>query len=82
MMGYLYFRRPFISGKGFVGLAPESVEVGDIVCVFLGGKLPYILRERADGKFRLIGEAYVHGIMYGEAWEAKEPPNLEIFEMK
>ncbi|PVH73331.1 hypothetical protein DL98DRAFT_607490 [Cadophora sp. DSE1049] len=82
MMGFLYFRRTFISEMGFVGLGLEIVEVEDIVCVFLGARLPYILRERSDGTFRLVGEAYAHGIMYGETWQRKEPPKLEVFQLK
>ena len=81
MMGYLYFRRPFLTEKGFVGLAPDVCEVGDVVCVFLGARLPYVLREREDGTFQLIGEAYAHGIMYGEAWEGTER-EVEVFELK
>lgn len=82
MMGYLYFRRPFLSEKGFVGLGSEILEVGDVICVLLGARLPYILRERGDGSFRVVGEAYVHGVMYGEAWELKEAREVEVFELK
>jgi heterokaryon incompatibility protein (HET) len=59
-------RRPFKSDKGFIGLAPESAEIGDIICIFHGGVVPFVLRPEADGRYRLLGEAYVHGIMDGE----------------
>ena len=68
MMGRLRFRRPFISEKGFVGLGPACLEEGDAIVVILGAKLPYILRRTGNevDTYTLVGEAYVHGIMYGE----------------
>ena len=61
--------RPFISSSGFVGIGPCDVEIGDVICIFLGGLVPYILRQEPDGIYSLIGEVYVHGIMYGEHME-------------
>ncbi|GJD03254.1 HET domain-containing protein [Colletotrichum higginsianum] len=68
-MKNLHGRRPFLSGSGYVGLAPRHVQPGDKVVVFLGGKTPYIVRDStgAAGYCELVGEAYVHGIMFGEA---------------
>ena len=59
-------RRPFLSNGGHVGLAPARAESGDCICIILGSPVPYILRASTEGKFVLIGEAYVHGIMDGE----------------
>jgi hypothetical protein len=63
--------RPFLSAAGRVGLAPPTVQAGDRVCIFLGGRVPYIIRPCADkpATFNIVGEAYVHGIMYGEVFE-------------
>ncbi|WYZ44553.1 hypothetical protein EsH8_VII_000989 [Colletotrichum jinshuiense] len=63
---HLHARRPFVSGSGYVGLAPMHVQHGDKIVIFLGGKTPYVIRETSAGVFELVGEAYVHGIMYGE----------------
>jgi hypothetical protein len=62
-------RRPFLSKRGYVGLGPASMQTGDSVCILAGAKFPYILRKCSQtcGSFELIGEGYVHGIMYGEA---------------
>lgn len=49
-----------------MGLGPAGLQVGDMICVFLGTKLPYILRQSEIGAWTLVGEAYVHGIMHGE----------------
>jgi hypothetical protein len=71
MMGWQRYRRPFLSSKGYVGLAPDHVQEGDLIVIFFGGKFPYIIRKTDDGRFIFIGEAYVHGIMYGEFIERK-----------
>ncbi|KAE9368056.1 HET-domain-containing protein [Stipitochalara longipes BDJ] len=68
-MQCLHSFRPFISKKGYIGLAPASAIPGDIVCVIFGAIVPYILRRVSDKGFELVGEAYVHGIMDGEAIE-------------
>ncbi|TQN69909.1 Heterokaryon incompatibility protein 6, OR allele, partial [Colletotrichum shisoi] len=74
-MKSLHGRRPFLSGSGYVGLAPRHVQPGDRVVVFLGGKTPYIVRDNtnagAAGYCELVGEAYMHGIMFGEAHDGR-----------
>ncbi|PKS06155.1 hypothetical protein jhhlp_007472 [Lomentospora prolificans] len=59
-------RRSFLTSSGYVGVGPLHAQVGDEVCVFLGGKTAYLVRSREGGFHSLVGEAYVHGIMYGE----------------
>jgi hypothetical protein len=68
-MGFLYGVRPFLSEKGYVGLAPKHALPGDKVCVILGAIVPYVLRRVGEEGFELVGEAYVHGIMDGEAMD-------------
>ncbi|OIW27962.1 HET-domain-containing protein [Coniochaeta ligniaria NRRL 30616] len=58
----------FVTGRGYMGLAPWSAACGDGVFVLRGGRTPFILREQAAGGHGLVGEAYVYGIMGGEAW--------------
>lgn len=69
-------RNFFISKEGYIRLGPIDIRVGDIICVLKGGSVPFILRrtgkspqETESGliECKLIGEAYVHGLMYGEA---------------
>ncbi|KAJ4406457.1 hypothetical protein N0V82_010127 [Gnomoniopsis sp. IMI 355080] len=61
----------FRTKAGRLGLGPQSVKPGDTIHLLAGARTPYILRRR-DGvdkmidSFRFLGEAYVHGIMYGE----------------
>lgn len=59
-------RKPLLSNKGHVGLVPANAEPGDYICIFLGLAVPFVLRAVTGQNFRLIGEAYVYGIMDGE----------------
>ena len=66
-------RRIFHDGRDFLGLGPESMEVGDIVVVLLGGPTPYTLRPLVEDpkRYKLVGECYVSGIMNCEALQHK-----------
>ncbi|KAI1750029.1 heterokaryon incompatibility protein-domain-containing protein [Xylaria castorea] len=68
-------RRFIFSKKGYIGLAPNGVKEGDMICVLAGGHLPFVLRgvktatnnsSRAEIVCTIIGDAYLHGIMDGE----------------
>jgi Heterokaryon incompatibility protein (HET) len=60
------FRRFFTTDQGYIGLGPMGIKPGDNACVLLGGKIPYVLREKGTN-FELLGECYLHGVMKGEA---------------
>jgi hypothetical protein len=62
-------RRFAVTEKGYIALVPGCAIEGDQVCVFLGSGVPYILRPASEGRFLLVGDAYIHGIMDGEALE-------------
>ena len=55
------------STEGYIGLAPSSTLPGDKICVLYGFYAPMILRPRADKAYTLIGDAYIHALMDGEA---------------
>jgi Heterokaryon incompatibility protein (HET) len=63
-------RRLFCTNDGLLGLGPRSIGEEDRqiyeVWILKGAKVPYILSKLEGGRYRLIGEAYVHGIMHGE----------------
>jgi hypothetical protein len=59
------------SERGYVALVPGKARLGDVIVLLEGGIVPFILRPREDSRWELIGEAYVHGIMRGEAWDEK-----------
>jgi hypothetical protein len=63
-------RRLFRTSEDHMGLGPESMETGDPVCIISGARTPFVIRKYSEGgdkEYRLVGEAYVHGMMQGEA---------------
>ena len=53
-----------------LGSGPPDIRPDDRVCVLYGGHFPLILRQ--DGKlnqYKLIGECFVDGLMYGEGMD-------------
>jgi hypothetical protein len=60
-------RRIFKGDDGRLGLALPWCCDGDSICIFLGGDVPYILREVNVGIWEFIGECYLHEMMDGQA---------------
>lgn len=77
---FTYRRRICVTCNGLVGLVPASVVEGDLIAIFLGGDTPFIVREVEDAHV-LIGDAYVHGVMRGEALAMDEfaPQDTTLF---
>lgn len=67
-------RRFLITKQGYLGVGPWSTKPGDIVAVFCGGPLPFLIRGRDDSEsegtkqagYQLVGESYCHGICEGQ----------------
>ena len=61
------------------GIAPSRAKVGDLIVILLGCRVPVVLspvNEAGPGcGFRLIGEAYLHGMMDGEVLGLNEYVN-------
>ena len=62
-------RRMIRTQDGYLALVPGDTEVGDRVFLLKGGRVPVVLRRREEGRWEVVGEAYVHGVMKGEAWD-------------
>jgi hypothetical protein len=60
-------RRFCITQNNALACVPKGSRKGDIICVLFGGEVPYVLRPTGSGFYQVVGECYVHGIMYGEA---------------
>jgi hypothetical protein len=61
-------RRLCLMDDGRVGLVPMSARANDMICIVVGGQVPFVVRPTVDGSsYRLIGECYMSGIMDGEA---------------
>lgn len=74
---FTWGRRMARTSQGYIGLVPATTKLGDCVWLLKGGNVPFILREDGKAK-RMIGEAYVHGIMRGEAFNEDKCENIEI----
>ena len=59
-------RTMFSTRTGYLGMGPATANPGDLVCILATASVPHVLRKLGKGKYRFIGEAYVHGIMDGE----------------
>ncbi|KAH8779833.1 heterokaryon incompatibility protein-domain-containing protein [Diaporthe sp. PMI_573] len=60
--------------NGWLCLLPGETEVGDKIILARGGRVPLVIRPLTDDEecFSLVGEAYIHGIMDGEAFVEEE----------
>jgi hypothetical protein len=68
-MGRKAWKRQFaLSEMGFMAQVPDDAKEGDMIAVFAGAKVAYLLRSQGpDCIFKLVGEAYVHGMMDDKA---------------
>jgi hypothetical protein len=82
-------RTMFWTKNGSIGLCFPNSQPGDEVWVLHGGKVPFVLRPcKSDceggitenrGYYNLIGEAYLHGYMDGEAMRGSEDTSTTVF---
>jgi hypothetical protein len=64
---YQLGRRMFTTPDEYIGLGPKGMISGDLIALFEGGKVPYVIRAEGE-EYKLIGECYVHGMMCGESF--------------
>lgn len=68
----------FITEEGYIGIGPPDMRESDEVWVLAGGRMPFVLRHEHERTLEegtadrscervLVGDAYVHGLMDGEA---------------
>jgi len=65
-------RRLFRTKGGLLGLGPLDLQQGDKIWVLAGAYAPIALRSLANGNWRYLGEAYVHGCMRGEILKGRD----------
>lgn len=53
----------FTTASGQIGIGPPDMEPTDAVCILFGSTIPLVLREEKNGRWRLLGAPYLHGIM-------------------
>jgi heterokaryon incompatibility protein (HET) len=59
--------RLFMTSKGYLGVGSESLIEKDSIWIIAGCRVPLILREVSKSTFQIVGGAYLHGFMQGEA---------------
>ncbi|KAH7255133.1 uncharacterized protein BKA55DRAFT_310369 [Fusarium redolens] len=63
-------KRPFLTKMGYLGIGPVEGKSGDVVAIFCGGRIPFVLRPLKEttelGEFSYIGEAFCNGVMDGK----------------
>jgi hypothetical protein len=68
----------FTTEEGHMGVGPFCVQPGDIAVILFGGEFPFILRQFGS-RYKLIGDAYIHGTMHGELVDGKDPKHSQTF---
>ncbi|KAH7270902.1 heterokaryon incompatibility protein-domain-containing protein [Fusarium solani] len=71
IIGVTSYKRGICTHTGMIGIGNRDIQVGDAICILAGGNMPFVLRQ-VEGHgggvaYQYIGQAYVHGIMDGEA---------------
>ncbi|KAJ4983509.1 heterokaryon incompatibility protein [Stagonosporopsis vannaccii] len=67
----------FITHDGRLGLGPPVMQGSDQIWIPVGAKMPIILRPYEDGRFKVVGQTYVDGVMRGEAVADKDLSTAE-----
>lgn len=72
-------RRTFFATKnGRIGIGPAGAVAGDRLVVVFFTPTPYLLRQvSGEVTFKIIGETYVHGLMYGEVLEMYDKGHVQ-----
>jgi hypothetical protein len=73
-------RRLITTMTGFLGLAPEETQNGDVVAVLYGCNFPVVLR-RSGSAFQYIVECYIDDLMDGEAIKGQKPGEYQEAEV-
>jgi hypothetical protein len=64
---YCRSRTIFTTNQGYVGIGPQVARAGDHVLALLGLNSCMLLRPVDNGRWHVVGECYVSGMMAGEA---------------
>lgn len=73
-----HHRRLGSAANGWLCLLPQRAKVDDTIILAQGGRVPLVIRWNEAGYYTFIGEAYIHGIMHGEAWDESKCVDLEL----
>lgn len=72
-------RNLFDTYNGYIGSGPPNMTEGDLVAYIAGVPVPMILREAdVPTTYRLLGPAFVVGLMEGEGWAGPSPEIITL----
>ena len=80
-------RRFMTTSNGYLGWAPDNIygsdddqtRKGDMICIIFGCSTPIIIRPHSN-LFKVVGEAYVQGLMDGEGMQFLEAGQYQVEE--
>lgn len=71
--------RVAVLDDGSLALCPSSTMKGDMMVVFPGVEMPFVLRQRPrDDRYQMVGPAFVDGIMDGELMDAVQEGKYQL----
>lgn len=62
-------RNLIVTEKGRLGLGPTSTQPGNVIAFVKSAKVPFLLNSLSGSVYEYVGEAYIHGLMFGELAE-------------
>ncbi len=82
-MNHMRGRVALWTQNGLLGLGPPTVQSGDLICIIMGARTPFLLRATVAHRgskptYHLVGECYVHGLMDGEGLDGGEEQDLTL----
>jgi hypothetical protein len=65
--------------NNYIAMVPNIAQEGDVLCVLYGSRLPHVVRKVPGNEdtCTLVGTAYVHGFMDGEAIQLRDQGKLK-----
>lgn len=69
----------FTTDNGLLGRAPKTAQVGDIIAILWGHRVPFVLRKTPLDAYRVVGNCYVDEMMDGQAIKEEGDPGYEEY---
>jgi len=63
--------------RGRICSCMNKIETKDVIAAFRGADRLYVLRPAEGGRYRVVGDAYVDGLMFGEAYDGLDPDEVD-----
>ncbi|RFU29940.1 hypothetical protein B7463_g6383, partial [Scytalidium lignicola] len=67
----------FSTKQGRIGVGPIDTQAGDRICIPFQSRVPLMMRPKANGRYKLLGDTYCYGLMEGQALEVARKNGTE-----